>query len=212
MEEKYTNEQIEGFIDDFIIKWTIFGLFENNVLAGIIILDYGREFKIDESPNEKVKTFYIQELIVDDTYRGKGYGNLLINYSILRCPKDIKYISYMTMPSNTNMIKIARKFNFKLQELPSGDKKHSLLYIRKNDRVERSLYEALSFYKSISGYSSLGLSSRSSSSRSSSSKRSPSRSSYSKSSPSRSSSSKSSPSKSSPSKNSPSKNFPLKRS
>lgn len=134
-------------VDDFILKNTIFGLFDNKELAGIIILDDSKYFKIDNS-SSKIKTFYIQEMIVDDKYKGKGYGNLLINYAILKCPLDIEYISFMTMPSNNLMIKIAKRFNFILQELPSGDKKHSLLFIRNNDKLERELYTNLSYYKS----------------------------------------------------------------
>ena len=118
-------------------------------MAGIIILDYSREFHIDDF-KEKVKTFYIQELIVDEKFAGKGYGNLLINYAILRCPKDMQYISFMTMPNNIPMQKIASRFNFKLQSKPSGDKKHSLFFIRINDKVERELHTALSHRKSSS--------------------------------------------------------------
>jgi hypothetical protein len=118
-------------------------------MAGIIILDYSREFEIDDY-QEKVKTFYIQELIVDEKFAGKDYGNLLINYAILRCPKDMDYISFMTMPSNILMKKIASRFNFNLQSKPSGDKKHSLLFIRINDRIERELNTNLSYLKSNS--------------------------------------------------------------
>jgi ribosomal protein S18 acetylase RimI-like enzyme len=142
-------EEAENYVEDFILKNVIFGIFENKTMAGIIILDYSRDFEIDDY-QEKVKTFYIQELIVDEKFAGKGYGNLLINYAILRCPKDMDYISFMTMPSNIPMKKIASRFNFKLQSKPSGDKKHSLLFIRINDRIERELNTNLSYLKSNS--------------------------------------------------------------
>jgi ribosomal protein S18 acetylase RimI-like enzyme len=136
-------------IDDFILKNIIYGIFENNELAGIIILENSRLFKFNDLP-EKINTFYIQELIIDDKYKGKGYGNLLINYAILICPENNEYISFMTMPTNEQMIKIAKKFNFVLQLHSSGDKKHSLLYIRNNDKIERELYKNLAYIKSKS--------------------------------------------------------------
>jgi Fe-S-cluster-containing dehydrogenase component len=80
----------------------------------------------------------------------KKYGELLIKYCILRCPIDKLYISFMTMPTNEQMIKIAKKFNFVLQSHSSGDKKHSLLYIRNNDKIERELYKNLAYIKSKS--------------------------------------------------------------
>lgn len=142
MEENTEDANIN--IADFIIKNTIFGLFVDKELAGIIIIDKNKKFRIDNQP-EKVETFYIQEMIIDHKYTGRGYGNLLINYAILRCPPEIKYISYMTMPSNKPMIAIGKKFNFILQERPSGDPKHSLLFIRENDKVERELHKNLSY-------------------------------------------------------------------
>ena len=135
-------------VDDFILKNNIYGIFENNELAGIIIFD-SRLFRFNDL-SEKINTFYIQELIIDDKFKGKGYGNLLINYAILLCPEKYEYISFMTMPTNSQMIKIAKKFNFVLQIHSSGDKKHSLLFIRNNDKIERELYINLSYNKSKS--------------------------------------------------------------
>jgi len=141
-------EEVEDHIDDFILKNMIFGVFDNKELAGIIIIDESKSFKIDISPSKKVETFYIQEMIVDEKFKGKGYGNILIKYAILICPIDIEYISFMTMPTNEIMKKIGKKFNFVLQDISSGDKKHSLLFIRDNDKIERDLYKELSYYKS----------------------------------------------------------------
>lgn len=145
--KKYMGEETDNiilFVQDFIIKNIIFGIFENKTMAGIIILQYSRQFNIDNY-EEKVNTFYIQELVIDEQFKGKGYGNLLINYAILRCPKDMDYIAYMTEPTNQQMRKIGEKYKFILQKTSSGDKKHTLLYIRVNDRIERSLYTNLSY-------------------------------------------------------------------
>jgi len=141
-------EDAHKYMQDFIIKNLIFGLFVDKELAGIIIIDKNKKFKIDNHPDKKVETFYIQEMIIDHKYTGRGYGNLLINYAILKCPPEMKYISYMTMPSNKPMIAIGKKLNFVLQERPSGDPKHSLLFIRENDRVERELNKKLSYIAS----------------------------------------------------------------
>jgi len=143
-------EEAHEYIQDFIIKNLIFGLFVDKELAGIIIIDKNKKFIIDNHPDKKVETFYIQEMIIDHKYTGRGYGNLLINYAILRCPPEMKYISYMTMPSNKPMIAIGKKLNFVLQERPSGDPKHSLLFIRENDKVERELHKNLSYITSRS--------------------------------------------------------------
>ncbi len=142
-------EEAYNYVEDFILKNIIFGIFDKKEMAGIIILDYSKAFKID-NVSSKVNTFYIQELIIDDKFRGKGYGNLLISYAILRCPKDMNYISFMTMETNLQMINIARKFNFSRQITPSGDKKHNLLFIRTNDKIERDLYKNLSHKKTKS--------------------------------------------------------------
>jgi ribosomal protein S18 acetylase RimI-like enzyme len=154
-------DEVEYYVNDFILKNIIFGIFENKKLVGIIIINYSKEFKIDSG--EKVKTFYIQELIVDRKYTGKGYGDILIKYCILRCPNDMKYISFMTMPENKAMINIGIKNNFMQQEITSGDPKHSLLFIRINDKIERNLYKLLDYKKSISSSSSPYLSNLSSS-------------------------------------------------
>jgi len=130
MEEK--TEDAYKHIQDFIIKNNIFGLFIDKELAGIIIINSNKKLRIDNH-KEKMETFYIQEMIIDNKYTGKGYGNLLMNYVILRCPPEMKYISYMTMPSNKPMIAIGKKLNFLLQITPSGDEKHSLLFIKEND-------------------------------------------------------------------------------
>jgi ribosomal protein S18 acetylase RimI-like enzyme len=132
--------EIDMYTRDFILKNIMYGIFissessSKNILAGFIIIDYKRKFKIDNSPT--VDTFYIQEIIIDKDYRRKGYAELLFHYIIIRCPSDMLYISFMTMPSNKGMIQIAKKHDFKLQDTPSGDSKHSLLFIKNNDKLD----------------------------------------------------------------------------
>lgn len=120
---------IDDYINDFILKNLIFGIYKYDNLIGFVIIDYSKKFII----GEKISTFYIQELFIDDKYRNNGYGDLLIKYCLLICPNNMKYISFMTMPTNIIMYNIARKYNFKLYEKLSGDINHSSLFIRIND-------------------------------------------------------------------------------
>jgi len=133
-------EDAESYIEDFILKNLAYGLFEKNKLVGLLIIDESKKFLIDDKKS-KVDTFYIQEMIVDDKYIGKGYGNLLVNYAILKCPYNKLYISFMTKPTNIGMFKIAKRFNLIKQDLSSGDKNHSVLFIIVNDKIERSIYK-----------------------------------------------------------------------
>jgi len=116
----------------------MFGLFTEHKLIGIVIIDYKKKFLIDDK-DKKIETFYIQELIVEPSYRGKNYGKLLIDYCIAKCPYNIFYISLMTKPDNISLIKIAEKCGFKKQLISSGDPKHSLLMIYNKDKFESSL-------------------------------------------------------------------------
>ena len=68
-------------------------------------------FNIDYT-NEKINTFYIQEIVIDTNYNGKSYGSLLISYAILTCPSKYDYISFMTTENNRGMYRIASKLNF----------------------------------------------------------------------------------------------------
>jgi hypothetical protein len=121
--------ELEDFIYDFILKNKIFGIFEKEELAGIIIIEYNRIFEI----GEKIPTFYIQEIYIDDIYRRRGFADLLFKYSILLCPINIQYITFMTSSSNIPMINIAKKYNFILYKKSSGDFKNPLLFIRINN-------------------------------------------------------------------------------
>lgn len=134
MDEEYK----DSYVNDFILKNKMFGLFINNILKGFVIIEYNRNFKIDNEP-KKVSTFYIQELLIDPNERGKKLSLLLLEYCIIRCPIDQKYISLMTNPSNIALIKVAIKVGFVKNETVSGDKVHSLLMIRNMDAVERNV-------------------------------------------------------------------------
>jgi hypothetical protein len=122
--------ELENNIDDFILKNIIFGIFEKEELAGIIII-IKRKFTI----GEKISTFYIQELFIDENYRKRGFADLLFKYAILLCPTTIANITFMTSSSNIPMINIAKKYNFILYEKTSGDCNNPLLYIRNNDSL-----------------------------------------------------------------------------
>lgn len=130
---------VESYTNDFIIKNIMFGIFINKILVGLIIIQNNRDFKTDFS-SKKIQTFYIQDIVIDRNYRNKGLAELLFHYILLRCPNDILYISFMTTPSNFAMQKLAKKYHFILQTEKSGDTKHCLLYIRKNDKFDIDYY------------------------------------------------------------------------
>lgn len=130
---------IEGYMDDFIQKNLIFGIFvTEEILAGFTIIDTTKKFKIDSSLNKAVCTYYIQEIFVSREYRTKDLklGQKLFEYCIIRCPKNISYISLMTRPDNRAMILIAEKHGFVQQSITSGDDKNPLLLIKNFDKAE----------------------------------------------------------------------------
>lgn len=129
---------IENYIDDFILKNTIFGIYEKEELAGIVIVEYNRHFTIED----RIPTYYIQELFIDDDYRRRGFASLLFKYLILNCPTNLNYITFMTHPSNIPMINISKKYNFSLCEKSSGDVKNPLLYIRTNSQDDDEIKSA----------------------------------------------------------------------
>lgn len=136
-------EKARDYTQDFILKNIMFGIFIGNVLAGFVIIHYSKDFKIDSHP-EKVSTFYIQELLIHPSYRGKKFSKSLLEYCIYRCPKDKKYVSLMTMPSNIALQKVAESVGFVKQIAKSGDSKHSLLMIKNMDKIENSLSQSAS--------------------------------------------------------------------
>ena len=52
---------IDDYINDFILKNLIFGIYKYDNLIGFVIIDYSKKFII----GEKISTFYIQELFID---------------------------------------------------------------------------------------------------------------------------------------------------
>lgn len=111
---------IVDHIDDFILKKKIYGMFIDNLMIGFMIIESSRKFVTDFSNNEKIDTFYIQEIYIDHNYRRRNLASILIQYAVLRCPLHKNYISLMTYESNPMMIVAQKCCNFVLQETPSG--------------------------------------------------------------------------------------------
>jgi ribosomal protein S18 acetylase RimI-like enzyme len=120
-------EDIENNIDDYILKNIIFGLFKNFELIGIAIIKHNRNFMI----NEKISTYYIESLMIDENYRNNGYGDLLLKYIILKCPSYYEYISLIISSNNIPMINLAKKNKFKSYE--------NNVFIRLNDSIEKEI-------------------------------------------------------------------------
>lgn len=131
-------EKARDYTQDFILKNIMFGVFIDNTLVGFVIIHYSKCFKIDMH-SEKVPTFYIQELLIHPSYRGKKLSKFLLEYCIYRCPKDQKYVSLMTMPDNIALQKVAESVGFVKQQAKSGDSKHSLLMIKNMDKLENNV-------------------------------------------------------------------------
>jgi len=146
MKEDITKEECNELIDDQILKNQIYGIFDNHKIVGIMSCDEKR-FNIDYT-NEKINTFYIQEIVIDTNYNGKSYGSLLISYAILTCPSKYDYISFMTTENNRGMYRIASKLNFIKQEKTSGDPLNPSLFIRINNVVDRKIHKSLNYLKS----------------------------------------------------------------
>lgn len=132
-------EKSSYYTRDFIIKNIMYGIFVDKTLVGFVIIHKQKKFKIDDFPEGKVDTFYIQELLIDPKFRGQKLSKYLLQYCIYICPMDKKYMSLMTIPDNFPLIKIAGSCGFVSQNFPSGDKKHTLLMIRNMDRTERTV-------------------------------------------------------------------------
>lgn len=131
-------ENAREYVEDFILKNLIFGIFVNNILAGFVIIHPSKNFHIDNDNDsdiydghKMVSTLYIQELIIHPQYRGNKLSNYLLEYCIMRCPQDKKYMSLMTMPDNYALQKIAESVGFIKQKKPSGDVQHSLLMVKR---------------------------------------------------------------------------------
>ena len=126
------NENIDNareYIQDFISKCAIFGILFNNILVGIVIVHHSKYFRIDTNEN-KVPTFYLQELIIHPEHRGRKFSKYLLEYCIQKCPENRTYMSLMTRPDNYAMQNIAESTGFTKQKNASGDSNHSLLMIK----------------------------------------------------------------------------------
>lgn len=132
----YNKESIIKDVDDFILKYKLYGLYIDELLIGFLIIEKTRNFKIDGYDN-KVPTFYIQEVYIDKNYRGRKLAKLLLEYAILLCPINKNYISLMTYEGN-NMVKIAQSCNFILQENISDCPINKLLLIRNMEESDFS--------------------------------------------------------------------------
>jgi ribosomal protein S18 acetylase RimI-like enzyme len=127
--DAYTPESLVSEIDDLILKNRLFGLYSDDLMVGFLIVRKSRYFKIDKV-SDKVDTFYIQEVYIDKSMRGRKLGKILLDYAILICPINKKYMSLMTYEGNI-MVKIAKSYNFELQEGESECPVNKLFFIRK---------------------------------------------------------------------------------
>ena len=93
--DAYTPESLVSEIDDLILKNRLFGLYSDDLMVGFLIVRKSRYFKIDKV-SDKVDTFYIQEVYIDKSMRGRKLGKILLDYAILICPINKKYMSLMT--------------------------------------------------------------------------------------------------------------------
>jgi ribosomal protein S18 acetylase RimI-like enzyme len=128
-QDTYTPKSIVNEVDDFILKNQIYGLYADNLMIGFLIIKKNRGFAIDEYSNN-TDTFYIQEVYIDKSMRGRKLGKILLGYALLICPIKKKYISLMTYQGNP-MANIAKSYNFILQKKPSPCPVNKLLFIRK---------------------------------------------------------------------------------
>jgi RimJ/RimL family protein N-acetyltransferase len=112
-DEYKSDEQIKEYIEQFILNYQIYEMLEDNILIGCVI-HATKKFNIEK---EKIDTFYIQEIFINEKYRNKKYGTILFNYMIQKCPDELDYISFITKPDNIAMFKIAVKYGFKLQNI-----------------------------------------------------------------------------------------------
>jgi ribosomal protein S18 acetylase RimI-like enzyme len=127
--DTYTADSLIKEIDDLILKNRIYGLYSDNLMVGFLIIKKSRYFKIDNETG-KVDTFYIQEVYIDKSMRGRKLGKILLDYALLICPINKKYISLMTYEGNI-MANIAKSYGFELQREESECPVNKLFFIRK---------------------------------------------------------------------------------
>lgn len=127
----YDKKSIITEVQDYILKQQLYGLYVGDLMMGFLVIKKSRAFNIDgtDSVGDTVDTFYIQEVFTDINMRGRKLGKILIDYAILLCPTNKKYISLMTYEGNL-MAKIAINNGFVLQKKPSVCPVNCLLFIR----------------------------------------------------------------------------------
>jgi GNAT superfamily N-acetyltransferase len=127
--DTYDPKIIIDEVQDYILKHQMFGLFVGDLMMGFLIIKKSRKFDIDYE-EEKVETFYIQEVFADKNMRGRKLGKILIDYALLLCPVNKQYVSLMTYEGN-KMVNIATSMGFILQKKASVCPVNKLLFIRK---------------------------------------------------------------------------------
>jgi GNAT superfamily N-acetyltransferase len=126
--DEYDKKSIIAEVQDYILKHQIYGLYVGDLMMGFLVIKKSRAFNIDGA-DDMADTFYIQEVFIDTNMRGKKLGKILIDYALLLCPTNKKYISLMTYEGNI-MARIATDNGFALQKKPSVCPINSLLFIR----------------------------------------------------------------------------------
>lgn len=129
-QDTYTPKSIVNEVDDFILKNQMYGLYADNLMIGFLIIKKNRAFVIDDNSKSNTDTFYIQEVYIDKSMRGKKLGKILLGYALLICPISKKYMSLMTYEGNP-MVNIAKSYDFVLQKKPSPCPVNKLMFVRK---------------------------------------------------------------------------------
>jgi ribosomal protein S18 acetylase RimI-like enzyme len=133
--ENTDKKYIMDNVDDFILKNLMYGLYINELLIGFLIIKTSRKFNVDFS-SEKIDTFYIQEVYIDKNYRERRLATLLLQYAILICPINKKYISLITYESNP-MLKLSQLCcKFILQQTETKCPVNKKLLIRKMEEED----------------------------------------------------------------------------
>jgi hypothetical protein len=126
--DEYDKKSIIAEVQDYILKHQLYGIYVGDLMMGFLVIKKSRAFNIDGT-DDMVDTFYIQEVFTDINMRGKKLGKILIDYALLLCPTNKKYISLMTYEGNI-MARIATDNGFVLQKKPSVCPINRLLFIR----------------------------------------------------------------------------------
>jgi hypothetical protein len=132
--DKFDKNSIISEVQDYILKHQLYGLYVDDLMMGFLVIKKSRAFNIDKEDNN-VDTFYIQEVFTDINMRGRKLGKILIDYAILLCPVNKKYMSLMTYEGN-NMVNIATSKGFILQKKASVCPVNRLLFIREMNEID----------------------------------------------------------------------------